>query len=305
MYNKLYRNGQLIDLHIHTEYADGMYSVKELLNFAEKRKIDVLSFTDHDVLDANFEVRDMGTGRGIYCGKVINGCKIAVLFEGNKYEILAYDFDLDKLAEWEVLDREYQYSLEEIRIEQLKENAERLGFRFTNGLQFDPVFRSAHKTFFNDLAKYPENQERYKQYGINKADNFYRDYVVKPGSLFYCSDIQKHTPSIFEACQRVHEAGGVVSFAHAFKVYNEPNPKELVKKLANLDILDGFECVHKKFTKENCFWLSNFCDKNKLLKTGGSDFHGDGFKIDGKRFAPEYLGYVQNANLEIIFPLKK
>ena len=30
MYNKLYRNGQLIDLHIHTQYSDGMYTVKEL-----------------------------------------------------------------------------------------------------------------------------------------------------------------------------------------------------------------------------------------------------------------------------------
>lgn len=305
MYNKLYRNGQLIDLHIHTQYSDGMYTVKELLSFAEKRGIDVLAFTDHDVLDANFEVRDMGTGRGVFCGKIINGCEIAVTFNGNKYEILAYDFDLDTLAKWDNLKREYQLSLEEQRMESLKQIGERLGFRFTQGLRFNPVFRTAHKTFFNDLAKYPENQQRYKQYGIDKADNFYRDYVVKPGSLFYCNDIMEKTPSIETACQKVHDAGGVVSFAHAFKVYNEPNPKALVKKLASLDVLDGFECVHKKFTKENCIWLSEFCDKNNLLKTGGSDFHGDGFKIDGKRFAPEYLGYVQNANLEVVFPLKK
>ena len=304
MYNKLYQDGQLIDLHIHTQYSDGMYSVPELLSYAQKRGLEVISFTDHDVLDANFEVRDMGANKN-FNGKVINGCEIAVTFNGKKYEILAYDFDLDKLYKWDNLKQEYQNSLEEKRIEILKEIGERLGFKYTPGLKFNPKLRTAHKTFFNDLAKYPQNLERYKQLGINKADNFYRDHVVKPGALFYCSDIMEKTPSIQTACQKVHEAGGLVSFAHAFKVYNEPNPKKLIKELNSLNILDGFECVHKKFTKENCLWLRKFCDKHNLLKTGGSDFHGDGFKIDSRRFAPEYLGYVQNANIEVLFPLKK
>lgn len=305
MYNKLFRNGQLVDLHIHTQYSDGMYSVRELLGFAETRGLDVIAFTDHDVLDANFEIRDMGTSKRLFCGKIINGCEIGVTYEGQKYEVLAYDFDLDELAKWDCLNREYQFAIEQKRIERLKEIGERLGFRYTPKLKFDPMFRTAHKTFFHDLAKYPENIQKYQQYGIDKADNFYRDYVTKPGSLFYCSDIMEKTPSIQTVCQKVHSAGGVVSFAHAFKVYNDPNPKKLIKNLNSLNILDGFECVHKKFTRANCLWLSDFCDKHNLIKTGGSDFHGDGFKIDGKRFAPEYLGYVQNANLEIIFPLKK
>lgn len=305
MYNKLFRNGQLIDLHIHTQYSDGMYSVRELLGFAETRGLDVISFTDHDVLDANYEVRDMGTNKRLFCGKIINGCEIGVVYEGQKYEVLAYDFDLDELAKWDCLNREYQLEIEQKRMEKLKEIGERLGFRYTPKLKFNPIFRTAHKAFFHDLAQYPENIQKYQQYGIDKADNFYRDYVTKPGSLFYCSDIMEKTPSIEEACQRVHNAGGVVSFAHAFKVYNDPNPKKLIKNLNALNILDGFECVHKKFTRANCLWVSDFCDKHNLIKTGGSDFHGDGFKIDGKRFAPEYLGYVQNANLEVIFPLKK
>ena len=307
MFNKLYRNGQLIDLHIHTQYSDGMYTVKELLRFAELRGLDVLSFTDHDLLDANFELREMGKGtsKNCFCGKIINGCEIAVIFEGNKYEILAYDFDLDTLAKWDVLNLDYQFALEEKRIETLKENATRLGFKFTEGLQFDPIYRTAHKTFFYDLVKYPQNQAMFQHFGIGTGDNFYRDHVVKPGSLFYCYDIINQTPSIEEACNRVHEAGGICSFAHPFNVYNVGNPKELIRDVNKLDILDGFECIHKKFSLAECEWMSDFCDKNRLIKTGGSDFHGDGFKINGKRFAPEYLGYVQNANLEVRFPLKK
>ncbi|MBR4270859.1 MAG: PHP domain-containing protein [Clostridia bacterium] len=304
MYNKLYRNGQLIDLHIHTQYSDGMYSVPELLRFAEARGLDVISFTDHDLLEANFEIRDMHSNGG-FCGRIINGSEIACVYKGKKYEVLAYDFDLDTLAKYPVLTYEYQFMLEEKRMESLKEIAMRLGFRFTTGLQFDPVFRTAHKTFFNDLANYPENQKLYAKYGIAKSDNLYRDHVIKPGAIFHCPELIKDTPPIEEVCRRIHEAGGYAIFAHPFKVYEENNVKQLVKDITSLNIVDGFECIHKKFSFSECKWMEKYCNDQHLIVTGGSDFHGDGFKIDGKRFAPEYLGYVQNADLEIRFPISK
>lgn len=304
MLNKLYRNGQLIDLHIHTQYSDGMYSVPELLRFAENRGLDVIAFTDHDNLEANFEIREMKNNNE-FCGRIINGCEIACIYQGKKYEVLAYDFDLDALAEYPVLSYEYQFDLEEKRLVALKETAERLGFKYTEGLQFDPVYRTAHKTFFHDLARYPENQKLYVKYGIEKSDNFYRDHVVKPGAIFHCYDLVKETPSIEEVCEKIHKAGGYAIFAHAFQVYGEENPKKLIKELTVLDILDGFECIHKKFSLQEAKWLENYCNEQHLIKTGGSDFHGDGFKINGKRFAPEYLGYVQNSDLEIKFPIRK
>jgi len=304
MFNKLYRNGQLIDLHIHTQYSDGMYSVPELLRFAENRGLDVIAFTDHDNIESCFELRDM-TGNGGFCGRVINGCEIACVYKGQKYEVLAYDFDLDTLAKYQVLTYEYQFMLEEKRMKTLKDIGTRLGFKFTPGLQFDPVFRTAHKTFFHDLANYPENQKLYLKYGVEKTDNFYRDHVAKPGAIFHCPELISDTPSIEEVCRRIHEAGGYAIFAHAFRVYGEPNVKQLVKDLTNLNILDGFECIHKKFSLAECKWMEKFCNEQHLIITGGSDFHGDGFKIDGKRFAPEYLGYVQNSDLEIRFPIGK
>ena len=302
--NKLYRNGQLIDLHIHTQYSDGMYSVPELLRFAENRGLDVIAFTDHDNLEACYEMREM-KNKSEFCGRVINGCEIACTFNGKKYEVLAYDFDLDALAEYPVLHFEYQFDLEDKRLNSLKETAERLGFKYTEGLQFDPVYRTAHKTFFHDLARYPENLKLYEKYGIDKADNFYRDHVVKPGAIFHCYDIVKELPTIEDVCDKIHNAGGYAVFAHAFRVYGEENPKKLVKDLTALEILDGFECIHKKFSLAECKWMTNYCDEQHLIKTGGSDFHGDGFKINGKRFAPEYLGYVQNSDLEIKFPIRK
>ncbi len=304
MENTLYKKGQLIDLHIHTQYSDGMYSVPELLEFAEKRGLEVMSFTDHDFLSANFEVRNL-KNQGGYSGKYINGCEISVSYNGKKYEVLAYDFDLDTLSEFEVLTPEYQFGLEEVRLEKLKSLALNLGFKITPGLTFDPIYRVAHKTFFHDIAKYPVNNAVYEKYGILKSDNLYREHMIKPGSLFHCFDIVQETPDIEFVCKKIHQAGGKAILAHPFKVYEEANPKQLVQDLYEKNILDGFESIHKKFTLEQCVWMYKFCLEHNLIPTGGSDLHGDGFKIGGKRFAPELLGAVAYAGIEIRFPIMK
>lgn len=40
----------MIDLHIHTTNSDGKYTVKEILEMAEEKKISTISFCDHNVI---------------------------------------------------------------------------------------------------------------------------------------------------------------------------------------------------------------------------------------------------------------
>lgn len=41
--------------HIHSNHSDGKHSIKEILREAIKKKIDVISITDHDTLNGSFE----------------------------------------------------------------------------------------------------------------------------------------------------------------------------------------------------------------------------------------------------------
>ena len=306
MYNRLYKQGQLLDMHVHTQYSDGMYSVLELLKFANQRGVDVLSFTDHDVLYANYEMRDLlKKDKTAFNGKYINGCEIAVSYKGKKYEVLAYDFDLDELAKFEALSWEFQAELEKERLSKLVELGKNLGFKITPGLTFDVKYRTAHKCFFADLAKYPENLILYEKYNIAKTDNLYRDHMIKPGSLFHCYDLVGEMPPIEFVCEKIHKAGGLAIFAHPFTVYGEKNPKKLVKDLSELKILDGFECIHKKFTVDECLWMYKFCLDNSLIPTGGTDLHGEGFKVKGVRYEPECLAFDKFSQLEPRFPILK
>ena len=47
---------KMIDLHTHTNYSDGTWNLSRLLKEAEIGKIDILSITDHDTIDAYKEL---------------------------------------------------------------------------------------------------------------------------------------------------------------------------------------------------------------------------------------------------------
>lgn len=61
----------MIDLHTHTTYSDGTWNVKELLCNAEKAKIEILSITDHDTVNAYKEIENINK-ENFFNGKIIN-----------------------------------------------------------------------------------------------------------------------------------------------------------------------------------------------------------------------------------------
>ncbi len=46
----------MIDLHIHTNYSDGSDSLIKVLEKAQKYNLSIISITDHDNMDAYFEL---------------------------------------------------------------------------------------------------------------------------------------------------------------------------------------------------------------------------------------------------------
>jgi phosphoribosyl 1,2-cyclic phosphate 1,2-diphosphodiesterase len=53
------------DLHVHTAYSDGSYSVREALAMARDRGVSYVSFTDHDTLTQNAEAAALAPEYGI------------------------------------------------------------------------------------------------------------------------------------------------------------------------------------------------------------------------------------------------
>jgi len=82
----------MIDLHLHTDYSDGIYPPKELLSLAVKAGCDFISITDHDNIRAINEIFALlETGHNDI--KYITGMEMDAVFNGLKLHILCYNFD--------------------------------------------------------------------------------------------------------------------------------------------------------------------------------------------------------------------
>ena len=89
-----------IDLHIHTNYSDGTFTPKEIVDLAKKNNMKVLSFTDHDTIKGVKEGIEYAKKAGI---KVIPGVELST-FSVMEIHILGYNFDINNTKLIETLE---------------------------------------------------------------------------------------------------------------------------------------------------------------------------------------------------------
>ena len=124
----------MIDLHIHTTYSDGTYSVKEILKEAQEKKLEVISITDHDNVKAYKEIGKIDVNN-FYSGKIITGCEFkCVLPEYNlPIEILGYEFEVSIVEKF--LDSHNNMEKQSKYLEHLKSVVKRIGLTFDENIK--------------------------------------------------------------------------------------------------------------------------------------------------------------------------
>ena len=266
----------MIDLHIHTKYSDGTYTVKEVLQEAEKLGLKYISITDHDNCKAynefeNYDVKEY------YSGTLVQGIELKCLYNGRLIEILGYNYNKDILENW----------LNEFYKNRQKKDTQKKYFNIlydacvTIGLEIQPKENIiwnpetdwASVTVYKELKSHEENKERIPEDFWNDFTTFTKKYCADFNSPFYI-DKSDDYPKLNDAIQAVKDAGGTAIVAHAF-IYKWAKDKELfIKDLYENYDIDGFECYHSSFSEEQIEYITNFCKENNLLMSGGSDFHG-------------------------------
>ena len=80
----------MIDLHLHTTYSDGADTLVELLENAEKLKLECISITDHDSIGGQYingkEVEDID---------IISGIELSAEYNEMELHILGYCIDVN------------------------------------------------------------------------------------------------------------------------------------------------------------------------------------------------------------------
>ena len=287
----------MIDLHIHSSNSDGYYTVKEILEMAQEKGINTISFCDHNVLGAYEELKNMDVEK-YYDGKIITGIEFSFVYDNKVFHMLGYNFDVDKLNKSQYIDRRTEEDLikeEENNLEFFKNVCQKMGIKLSPDLKIVKSSEPANDIIKSDMQKHKENDPIVDEIlGKDRKKSFWLGHVTNPNSPFYI-DYTKGLPNAVEIANEIHNAGGIVVLPHVFE-YRSIDNSQFLNEMYKLNILDGIECVHTKHNKEQTQYLIDFCKEHDLVMSGGSDFHTD------KR---QTLGYTELGEISDEFCLKK
>lgn len=260
----------MIDLHLHTNHSDGTDSVKELLENAERQKMEVISITDHDSVGAYFELEANPEIRNKFSGEIIIGSEIKAIYDDYNIEILAYGIDYKKIS----IKKEDKMQVQNDILKHFIKVAKSFGIKLDENIKVDitdPNKVYACWVFCDEVLKYKENEEILKKIGQVNRINFYRAHEGNKHSPFYYN-----TSKYFDDCQtlinKIHEAGGLAFLAHGL-IYQFDDTKYTIEKMLKETDIDGLECIYPLFNEDEKEFMINLCKKYNKFMSGGSDYH--------------------------------
>ncbi len=264
----------MVDLHTHTIFSDGTWTVEELLSNAEKNNVTTLSITDHDTALPHIKLKDIDIKK-YFSGRIISGSELNCVFDGVKIELLGYNFDPLKLQKW--IDKTYK---KEDEIQGYKKEfyefldiCKKNNIKTTPNLQYDKVKKFPVKIIYDDITKYQENKKFFTDEEWNNSGIIFRESTCNPNFILY-RNFSKQYPSAKEVSENIRKCGGKVFIAHLY-LYSLDDHIKFLDNLRNNNIIDGVEVYYSGFSSIQIKILENYCKQNNMFVSAGTDCHGN------------------------------
>lgn len=280
-----------IDLHLHSNVSDGVFSPENLVKFAKKNNFSVISITDHNTID--------GLRKGLLSGrkfkvKVISGVEIDTHFYGFGLHLLGYNIDLE--------DKELNQALKKLQEEHLKDVKEFLEYLKNQNWKID------FKDFLNSPSSYLGHAEIFWQMKKRNWPRIKKDFKLRKGQRLLFSKVynkyfkkgdehllKEARISTIKAIKLIKKARGQVVLAHPGKSINWQKAKTIIPILKKSG-LDGIEAISPSHNWPNIEYWQNLAKELKLIITCGSDFHGQ---------LPDIWGFPISYHWQYFRPLLK
>ncbi len=240
------------DLHLHTTASDGAMTPSEIVDWAVKGGLEVISVTDHDTVAGLEEAREAAKSRGI---KFIDGIEISA-FSVSEIHILGYNIDPKN--------EEFIGALENVKRLRQERNV-KIGEKLkTLGVKLDLDFEAEGIGRMNIAREIVANG-----YACNVNAAF--EKYLSVGGAAYC---QSERISPLEAVKLINSCGGIACVAHPKKYLSDGRLDMLLSGLSKFG-LKGLEVYYPNHGAKEIGALLQLCEKYRLTPTGGSDFHGE------------------------------
>jgi 3',5'-nucleoside bisphosphate phosphatase len=260
------------DLQSHSTHSDGALGAAEVVQLAAAAGVELLALSDHDTISGVAEAIEAGQRLGV---RVVPAVEISAVDEGapigRELHILGYNIDhtgppmTDSLVGF-LADREKRtlrmrdglreagFELDETEIEQRIAAGKPIGRPHLAGA----------------VLSAPANAQRLREEGIDDVGSLIRGYLIEGRPAFRL----RETPTVGEAVQAIHAAGGVAVWAHPF--WDVEDPAEVLQSIDRFRALgiDGVEAFYVTHSEQQTRLLAERCAELGLLSTGSADYHG-------------------------------
>ena len=247
-----------VDLHTHSHYSDGLLAPAALVHEAGRRGLRVLGLTDHDTAAGLAEAEAEAARLGL---TVVPGVELSTSDGAREVHLLGYFFDRDDPAFLAAL-REFE-RLRWVRIERIVEKLATAGAPLELQRVRDLAGQGTVGRPHVARALIEEG------HAASIADAF--DRFIGFGQPAY---VPRPKIDPVEAIALVRSAGGVAVLAHP------STAGDVEATLARLVPagLGGMEVYYGEYDDETRQRLRAIADRLGFVPTGGSDFHGPGFR---------------------------
>ncbi|SHI00407.1 PHP domain-containing protein [Sporanaerobacter acetigenes] len=244
----------IADLHIHTTFSDGLLTPEEVVDLAVKKELDGIAITDHDTT--------LGIDRAIERSKiykdiqVIPGIEFSCIYTTEEIHILGYFIDYKSP---DLIQLTYNLRLERMnRGYKILDKLNSLGINVT----IDDVKKISGA---NNIGRPHIARALIKKGWVNSIDEAFDKYL-EIGKAAY---VERYKLSIEDAIDIIHRCKGIAVIAHPGLIKD----KNIIYYCIKIGV-DGIETVHSKHSKKEIEFYTKLANKHNLIKTGGSDCHG-------------------------------
>lgn len=263
----------MIDLHLHTKYSDGDYTIRELIDILNNNKVMYASITDHNSIDGIIEYIENNYS-SLFNGKMFPGTEIQTIVGDYLIEALVYGYNVSAYRSYVNETRKKFWEFHRNAYKELITRADKMGLKyiepdreFENGYYCNMKFQEAIQ------ACYEYNKDKMDKRALEDHLYFYRACFQNPESIFFVNN-KDAFPKFDDVIKASHECGGIVSLAHIDEYQSITDKKEFLEYLINTYRLDAIECIHPSISAEHEKEYMEFANENGLLVSAGSDFHG-------------------------------
>ena len=280
------------DLQSHSTHSDGALPAAEVVQRAAEAGVELLALSDHDTVGGVTEALEAGERLGV---RVIPAVEISAVDEDSpvprELHILGYNIRhtdpvfTERLAEF-LADREQ-------RTLRMAAALGELGFELDHREIDDRVGEGqpiGRPHLAEAVLAAPANAARLEEEDIDDIGSLIRAYLIEGRPAFRL----RKTPTVAEAVEAIHEAGGVAVWAHPF--WDISDPEEVLASIDRFKALgiDGVEAFYVTHTREQTELLVERCAALGLLTTGSADFHGPENRLFSRFLAFETYGLEPN-----------